>query len=161
MIESLRAACPLHNAAVRPSLSTAMIHRYAPAFLLCFLLSSCVAIEIGSDRDTLEARGVFRLYASVDGFHQWSGRLLDFGLFTSRGNRDEIVSLEVGPIASVGVGLVGARARVLPFEIGVGSLFYDPSPGPRPRPEKEAESEQEVEAIEEEPAPPSKEPEIH
>ena len=97
------------------------------ALLGCFLLSSCVSLRLGADDRFLEMKGLLNVHGSIDGLNSWDGEtLLDFGLFTNTQGRAEIVSLELGPLAGVGVGIVGARARVLPLEIGVGTLFYNP-----------------------------------
>lgn len=133
-----------------------MIHRKVLGLFLCFTLASCVSVTIGSDKDSLEVRGLVNAYATLDGLEDRSGPLFEFGLFTSEGGRDELFNLEIGPLASVGVGLVGARVRVLPLEIGIGSVFYNPSPRQRmPLADAEAKDEHaeepEVEEVEEVP----------
>ena len=98
--------------------------------LLCLVFTSCVGITIGSEEDHLRNRGLLNVHASFDGMSNWSGPFFQLGLFTSEGGRDELLSFQVGPLVSAGVGLVGARAQVLPLEIGVGSMFYNPRPRP-------------------------------
>lgn len=97
------------------------------ALLLCFAMSSCVSLRIGPDSDFLEMKGLANVYGTFDGLDSWDGHTwFDFGLFTNTDGRSELASLELGPLAAVGVGLLGARVRVLGLEIGLGTLFYNP-----------------------------------
>jgi len=100
---------------------------------LALCLSSCVSLRIGPDEDFLRMRGLVRVNGTLNGLDDWDGHTwLDFGLFTNTDGRAEITSLELGPLAAVGVGLIGARVRLLGLEIGIGTLFYDPARRPRP-----------------------------
>ncbi len=99
--------------------------------LLCALLlttAGCISLSVGTkdNPDRLQMEGLANAYVSVNGIHSYDGNILYLGLF-SKANRDgEIVSFELWPLTGIGVGLVGVRLQLLPLEIGVGTLFYNP-----------------------------------
>jgi hypothetical protein len=95
---------------------------------LLLLLPACVSVRVGPDDEFFRVRGLAHAHASVNGLDDYDGSLLDIGILTNTRGRGELVSVEVGPLAGVGVGLFGARARVLPLELGAGVGFYDPRP---------------------------------
>jgi len=94
--------------------------------LASLLAASCVHIRLGSDEEFFEVDSLVNVHASLNGLDGYDGTILDIGLFTSRNGRSEIFSAQVGPFLGAGIGIVGARVQILPFEFGVGSLFYDP-----------------------------------
>lgn len=63
-------------------------------------------------------------FVAVGKIPDWSGTLLDVGRGSPQ--RGEVVSVDLWPILGLGVGIAGVRLRVLPFEVGIGTLFYDP-----------------------------------
>ena len=99
------------------------------AALAALLLScSCINLRVGPDEEFFRMKGLANVHGTLGGLNDWDGTFLDIGLFTNRRGRGELLSVELGPLAGFGVGLVGARARVLLLEIGVGTLFYNPRP---------------------------------
>ena len=54
--------------------------------------------------------------------------VVNVGVGKNTARSREVVSVDVWPLFGVGVGVVGARASVLGFEVGVGGLGYDPDP---------------------------------
>ena len=56
------------------------------------------------------------------------GKILRIGLWHMDERPGEIVSLDVWPLVGFGVGLVGVRAHVPPFNTGVGEIWYQPVP---------------------------------
>ena len=113
---------------------------FAVAVALGALLGpGCISMRVGGGDEFFRMKGLANAYATLTEVKE--GPLLDFGLFTNtRGG--EIVSLELGPLAGVGIALLGARARVLPFEVGAGVLFYDPRPQPKKRTERTDETDE-------------------
>ena len=111
----------------------------------------CTSLSIGTDPDQdagLEFRGLLNGHANVNGLSAYDGTLLQAGILGGAGG-DDLATLEIWPIGGVGVGLAGARVRVLPFELGLGTLFYDPEPFRSPdTDEGEEELEEEIEAVE-------------
>jgi hypothetical protein len=101
------------------------------------LLTGCISLKIGTDTQppSLRMSGLVNGYASAAALHPYNGTILNFGLFSKAERRGEFLSLDVWPLAGVGVGVVGARVRVLPLELGLGVLWYDPKPEAIP-PEK-------------------------
>ena len=125
------------------------------AVFLLFLLGllstpGCISFSIGTDRDParVEVDGFAEGYIRADALKPYDGTLLRFGLLTEAERHGEIFSLDVWPLFGVGIGLVGARVRILPIEAGLGILFYRPRPAKvkviekRPRPAKVEESEE-------------------
>ena len=55
-------------------------------------------------------------------------RFIRGGLLGRATRPGEWVSLDVWPLFGVGVGLAGARIQLLPFEVGAGTLWYEPRP---------------------------------
>ena len=45
---------------------------------------------------------------------------------TGKNKKSEYLSVDVWPLAGVGVGLIGARANVFPLQVGVGGWSYPP-----------------------------------
>ena len=118
---------------------------------LCGLLSTsgCISFSIGTDRDParVEVDGFADGYIRADALKPYDGTLLRFGLLTEAERHGEIFSLDVWPLFGVGIGLVGARVRILWVEAGLGNLFYRPRPATvkviekEPRPTDVPESE--------------------
>ena len=102
----------------------------AGLMLGCLGLSGCLTLKVGakSEPPQIKARGLVNAHFTATGFEPYGGHVLKAGLFGDSNRAGEIVSLDVWPIAGVGVGLVGARVRLLPLEMGVGVLGYDPKP---------------------------------
>lgn len=102
----------------------------AAAPLLLLLATGCAQLSIGTDPSQdagLEFRGLVNGHANVSGLESYDGELLRAGLLGGA-DGDDWATLEIWPLGGVGVGLAGARVRVLPFELGLGTLFYDPEP---------------------------------
>lgn len=108
-----------------------VIARVASAALVA-LLGGCISLKVGTETPPacLEIEGLVDGYVSMSALHGYNGTILDFGLFTKSLRKGEILSLDVWPLAGIGVGVVGARVRVLPLEAGLGVLWYDPKPEP-------------------------------
>lgn len=97
-------------------------------FALLFLVPGCISFRLSAEDDpSLKYSGLGTAYAGYSGFDEWDGDLIKLGLLGGQGRAGEIFSLDIWPLGGVGIGLAGARVRVLPIELGVGALFYSPS----------------------------------
>lgn len=116
--------------------------RIVVTFMATLLSSGCVSVRIGTGEEpsALEMKGLANGYASVHGIRPYDGTIFELGILdhSRRSGEFEVVSLELWPVFALGVGLAGARIQVLPFDLGVGALSYDPDP---PSWEEEAEVE--------------------
>lgn len=103
--------------------------RSSPVLSVFFLAATgCVSVHIGPDDEFFRVRGLAHAHGSVGGLDNYDGSILDIGLLTNTRGHGELLSVEVGPFVGFGVGVVGARVRVLPLELGLGVGFYDPRP---------------------------------
>lgn len=94
---------------------------------LVFLLPGCISFKLSAEDDpSLKASGLGSAYVGYTGFDEWDGTILRLGLLWGDGRAGEIFSFDVWPLGGIGIGLAGARVRVLPIELGAGALFYKP-----------------------------------
>jgi hypothetical protein len=108
-----------------------MIRTSRPFLLLLVLLlvPSCIGVSVGTDDDEFfRMRGLGTAYAAVPGIDDYDGKIIRLGLLSRAPDGAQLAGIDVWPLFSIGVGLVGARVRILPFEIGAGLLFYEPKP---------------------------------
>ena len=114
-----------------------------PALSLFLLIApSCISFRLTADQQpSVKMRGLGTAYAGVSGIDEWDGNLIRLGLFQGTARAGEFFSLDIWPFGGVGVGVVGARVRVLPFEVGAGALLYHPRLPHRPEKEKPVEVE--------------------
>lgn len=115
--------------------------RLVAAATAALLLSTtgCLSVSVNTDSNSaLRFQGLGTGYLSTDGMAGPERPLLHAGLFNQAERDGEVASFRIGRLFSLGVGVVGARVQVLPFELGLGTLFYDPEPTPpkepKPRP---------------------------
>ncbi len=100
-----------------------------PLLGLLVILNGCsvtVAHNGDVESGTVEMDGIVNGYASIHGLSEWDGNVVDVGVLEFK--RGEIAHVEIWPLVGVGVGVAGVRLRVLPFEVGIGSLGYHPKP---------------------------------
>jgi hypothetical protein len=106
-----------------------MVRTSISALLLLCFAPGCIGVSVGTDDEKfIEYRGLGTAYAAMPGFDDYDGKIIRLGLFRRSSAGFELVSAEVWPLAKVGVGVAGARVRVLPFEVGAGILAYHPEP---------------------------------
>jgi hypothetical protein len=101
------------------------------AALLCVVITSgCVSLDIGTDR--LRAPEISTLasaYVGLGGFEDHDqDSFIRIGLLHMDERPGEIFSIDVRSLAGFGIGLVGARAHLLPLDAGIGALWYQPAP---------------------------------
>ncbi|MBN2703829.1 MAG: hypothetical protein JXR23_06420 [Pontiellaceae bacterium] len=98
--------------------------------MLCCMATGCsTSFSISGDKSPVRVKssGLVHSYAACNGIRPYDGTLLDAGIFDD--NRwGEIVSLDIWPIGGMGMSFIGARIKLLPFELGAGILGYDPEP---------------------------------
>lgn len=95
-----------------------------------FCLVSCFSLSIGTKKDPsrIQMKGLASAYASADWIEPYDGTVMRAGIFSESDRDGEWASVDIWPLGGVGVGLVGARVRLLFFEIGAGVLAYKPQP---------------------------------
>ena len=122
----------MSSASRRPAARRLSARLLAPLAALSLAAPGCIHVsagfEEGPDRFEIDGPGV--IYATADAWPRWNGNLLELGLFNQSERDGELVSLDLWPLFGVGVGVVGARVRVLMFEFGAATLFHDPLPLP-------------------------------
>ena len=108
-----------------------VVHALALMLGLGLLLSGttgCLSVQAGSEQRGADVDGIVSGYVSADALRPYDGTILDFGLLKNTEQKGEILSFDLWPIGGFGIGLAGARVRLLPFEVGLGALFYHPDP---------------------------------
>ena len=94
---------------------------------LLVLTPSCISFRLSAEDDpSIKASGIGTAYAGYCGFDEWDGSIIKLGLFGGEGRPGEFFSLDIWPFGGIGLGVAGARVKVLPFEIGAGALLYHP-----------------------------------
>ncbi len=60
----------------------------------------------------------------------YDGTLLTLSTFSDDERPGELFAADLWPLAGIGIGPFGARVRLLPFGLGIGTVAYDPRPRP-------------------------------
>jgi hypothetical protein len=131
-----------------------MKHLSTLLLAVLFLAPGCISFRLSAESDpSIRASGLGNAYAGYSGVDEWDGDIIKLGLLGGHGRDGEIFSLDIWPLGGVGIGLAGARVRILPIEFGAGALFYKPTLPRReedledlPAPEKPAETKTKAEA---------------
>ena len=97
-------------------------------------LTGCMSLRagLGGETPSFAIDGVGSAYAAAPGVPAYNGNILTFDLFRERGVPGEWMRLGIWPIGGIDLGLLGIRLRLLPFEAGAGTLFYQPRSGGAP-----------------------------
>jgi len=104
--------------------------------ILCTLIalcaSGCIRLTAGVYPESYKPqfRGWMNGYATHTEMRGYDGTILTFATFSDAERPGELLSLDLWPLAGIGIGPIGARVRVLPFGIGFGAIAYDPHPQP-------------------------------
>ncbi|MBN1518415.1 hypothetical protein JXA32_17770 [Candidatus Sumerlaeota bacterium] len=93
-------------------------------------------------------------YMAGNGIRPYDGMILEAGVISDDDRWGDIVSLDIWPIGGVGVSFIGAKVKLLPFEIGFGVLGYDPEPETYSKKETPSDTDESVNTVE--PAKPAK-----
>lgn len=98
--------------------------------VFCICMTGCATFNMGVDKNPpqIKADGILNGYMAYNGFRPYDGNIFDAHILSDNGQPGEMVSINLWPVGGVGVGLVGARVKVLPFEIGLGVLGEYPEP---------------------------------
>ncbi|MBN2684227.1 MAG: hypothetical protein JXR40_03010 [Pontiellaceae bacterium] len=102
---------------------------FAAGIMCCMAMGCSTSFSISGDKSPVRVKssGLVHSYAACNGIRPYDGTVLDAGIFGD--NRwGEIASLDVWPIGGVWVSFIGARIKLLPFELGAGVFGYDPEP---------------------------------
>lgn len=94
-----------------------MVAAFAGALLLG-MLSGC-AVHTASSPPHIKTTGVINSYAAVNGFRPYAKQLGALEILDGNGRWGEIVSVDLFGLGGFGVGLVGVRLKLLPFETGI------------------------------------------
>ena len=98
--------------------------------VICLGLTGCASLTVGT-RDSppqVRSQGLLNSYLAFNGFRPYDRTFIDAGILSDNDRWGSIASLDIWPIGGMGVSFVGARMKLLPFEIGVGVLGYEPEP---------------------------------
>ncbi|MHC4078255.1 MAG: hypothetical protein ACYST0_07410, partial [Planctomycetota bacterium] len=88
-----------------------------PLLALLLITPGCITFRLSAEDDpSLKMSGLGTAYAGYSGFDEWDGNLISLGLLGGSGRAGEFFSLDIWPLGGVGVGVAGARVRVLPLE---------------------------------------------
>ena len=103
--------------------------RKVAAGVLCVSITGCISVTVSSESSVeAECDGLLNGYATCNGIRPYDGTLIEAGCLSFNDRWGDVVSLDIWPIGGVGVGLIGAQVKLLPFEAGIGLLGYDPQP---------------------------------
>lgn len=91
-------------------------------------LSGCMSVRagLGGETPSFQIDGLGTAYAAMPGVSAYNGNILTFDLFRERGVPGEWIRLGIWPLGGIDLGLLGVRLKLLPFEVGAGTLFYQP-----------------------------------
>ena len=92
-------------------------------------MSGCVT-RVGSEGgvSTEGISGLASGYVTLDALPRYNATIFRFAILDMSYEPGELASVDVWPLAGVGVGLIGAWVRVVTIEAGAGLLWYQPSP---------------------------------
>lgn len=115
---------------MRPPVSSRFCHSSVATALLA-LTSACTVVDVhpSDERAEVHSHGLIEGFASV-GFAE-DPSLLKVEVFDGRSD-GAIFLLDAWHLFRVEVGLLGAALGVGPFDVGVGTLFYEPRSPARP-----------------------------
>ena len=109
------------------------------------ILGCSVRVGTRTDSKGIDVSGLAGGYASVNGIRPYDGTILELALFeeSHRSGEFEVASVELWPLAGLGVGLAGARAQLLFLDVGLGVIAYKPRAPQWPEASEEPRSETE------------------
>jgi len=105
-------------------------------------LTGCTSFTVNADKNPpqVKSKGLVNAYFACNGIRPFDRRIIEAGVFSDSDRWGNVASLDVWPIAGIGISLIGARVKLLPFELGLGILGYDPEPESYVEPDDEDES---------------------
>ena len=66
-------------------------------------------------------------YFNTDGLREYDGDIIDLSILGTGARKGELLHVGIWPFVGVGVGALGVRIQILPFDFGLGTIFYEPS----------------------------------
>ncbi len=105
-----------------------LVHVCAAPAAAC-LLAGCLSVNVGTDCEGssgVKVGGLVSGVVDLNGIAPYDGTLIRLGILTNTPRKGELVGLDIWPLAGVGIGFVGARVQLLPIQVGVGALCYEP-----------------------------------
>lgn len=90
--------------------------------------TGCMTLKVGTDNGSppLEVSGLADGYVSLNGIRPYDETIVQASILNWSSRPGELASLDVWPLAGLGVGLVGARFQLLFLDVGLGALIYRP-----------------------------------
>ena len=109
-----------------------------------FLTSGCIHLKAGFYPESYKGgfQGWVKGYASYREMPKWDGTFLKIAIFDDSNRPGELLTLDIPFLAGMGIGPLGARIRILPFALGVGTIAYDPKPNHEKVEKKEPKKEE-------------------
>lgn len=102
----------------------------AVGVLLCNVTGCSTRLSVSGEKKPLQvsSSGVVDAYAACNGFRPYDGTILEAGVLDGDSRWGNLASLDVWPVGGLGISTIGARVKILPFELGFGILGYEPEP---------------------------------
>jgi hypothetical protein len=113
-------------------------------------LAGCsTSLSVSEDKKPpqIKSAGLIDSYVACNGFRPYDGTFFEAEILDEDSRWGGLASLDVWPIGGVGISVIGARIKILPFEAGLGILGYNPEPESywkNKKPENPANEETEV-----------------
>jgi hypothetical protein len=82
------------------------------------MVNGC-AVRTSSTPPHIKTTGVVNSYAAVNGFRPYESQLGAVEILDGDGRWGEVVSVDLFGLGGLGVGFVGVRLKLLPFETGI------------------------------------------
>lgn len=100
--------------------------------------AGCIRFKAGVYPESYKPdfRGWINGYATHKEMRGYDGTILKLSTFDDTERPGELLSVDLWPLAGIGIGPLGARVRILPFGFGFGTIAYDPTPQPQTAPKK-------------------------
>lgn len=100
------------------------------------LLTGCsLKLGAGVDPPRLQWEGPGAAYICLCGIRPYDGDIIEAHIFGGNPDRPgEVLSLDVWPLAGIGIGVIGARLQILWLEAAAGIFFHHPKPVARGKP---------------------------
>ena len=105
------------------------IRQLAAIALLAAALPACTSFDVNVDDPPPEFPKplVADGYLEFDGLREYDGSVINFQILGTGARKGELLHVEVWPFAGVGIGLLGFLLQVLPLDVRVGTILYEPS----------------------------------
>jgi hypothetical protein len=98
------------------------------SLLAVVAFTGCAEVRIGTESGSpkLKVEGLGSAYAGATAIHKYDGTIFRANLLRGGSCEGEIASVSIWPLCQLGVGVVGARMKLLWLDAGAGVLLYQP-----------------------------------